>query len=232
MHYSDYIVMVDESGQPYIAHAKVYGENGRVKWGASARATAREGFNNARERVHTYLDKIKTKSGKWRYIYDAKELAAVGKRVGRNAKRSFDNAIGITARKRLEVANKARDYKKANLIDDKGRSDREVREKQRDYDRTILGRGERALNRMRDLGSRTLLSIRNRNRRGNLTTIRETEPGTSITSTYTRHNGGGNNSKSGKSAKSGVSKKASRTRRRSAVRKGLKKSSESRRELY
>lgn len=72
MYNNDYIVMVDENGQPYIAHA--YGDGLRKKWGElTGRAT-------------TYVQKIKRPDGTFRYIYDTAKKAgkkAWGSKAGR-----------------------------------------------------------------------------------------------------------------------------------------------------
>ena len=72
MYNNDYIIAVDENGQPYIAHA--FGDGLRKKWGElTGRAT-------------TYVQKIKRPDGTFRYIYDTAKKAgkkAWGSKVGR-----------------------------------------------------------------------------------------------------------------------------------------------------
>lgn len=72
MYNNDYIIAVDENGQPYIAHA--FGDGIRKKWGElTGRAT-------------TYVQKIKRPDGTFRYIYDTAKKAgkkAWGSKVGR-----------------------------------------------------------------------------------------------------------------------------------------------------
>ena len=72
MYSNDYIIAVDENGQPYIAHA--FGDRIRKKWGElTGRAT-------------TYVQKIKRPDGTFRYIYDTAKKAgkkAWGSKVGR-----------------------------------------------------------------------------------------------------------------------------------------------------
>lgn len=61
MYNNDYIIAVDENGQPYIAHA--FGDGIRKKWGElTGRAT-------------TYVQKIKRPDGTFRYIYDTAKKA-------------------------------------------------------------------------------------------------------------------------------------------------------------
>lgn len=62
MYNDDYVILVDENGQPYIAHA--FGDGARAKWGS------------LKGRAAKYIEKVKTKSGKWRYFYSPDELKA------------------------------------------------------------------------------------------------------------------------------------------------------------
>lgn len=86
MYNNDYIIAVDENGSPYIAHAYATDNKGKN--------TAR-GVNNAvagfRTRAHQYLQKVKTKTGKWRYLYTPEEVAALGRRA---AKRAWGSKAG------------------------------------------------------------------------------------------------------------------------------------------
>lgn len=86
MYNNDYIIAVDENGSPYIAHAYATDNKGKN--------TAR-GVNNAvagfRTRSHQYLQKVKTKTGKWRYLYTPEEVAALGRRA---AKRAWGSKAG------------------------------------------------------------------------------------------------------------------------------------------
>lgn len=86
MYNNDYIIAVDENGSPYIAHAYATDNKGKN--------TAR-GVNNAvagfRTRVPQYLQKVKTKTGKWRYLYTPEEVAALGRRA---AKRAWGSKAG------------------------------------------------------------------------------------------------------------------------------------------
>lgn len=59
MYNDDYVIFVDEKGQPYIAHASV-----KAAWGSVS------------GRAKKYIDKVKTKNGKWRYFYTPQELQA------------------------------------------------------------------------------------------------------------------------------------------------------------
>ncbi len=69
MYNDDFVIMVDESGQPYIAHA--FGD----------------GFRRAGSK---YLEKVKTKSGMWRYLYTPEEVRALGQ--ARKAKKKGVNS--------------------------------------------------------------------------------------------------------------------------------------------
>lgn len=62
MYNDDYVILVDENGQPYIAHA--FGDGVRAKWGS------------LKGRATRYIEKVKTKNGKWRYFYSPEELKA------------------------------------------------------------------------------------------------------------------------------------------------------------
>ena len=69
MYNNDYIIAVDENGQPYIAHANAAGGAdgaGRAPWGSN---TGRKPLYKAKEFIN----------GKLRYIYDT------GKKVGKKA---------------------------------------------------------------------------------------------------------------------------------------------------
>ena len=55
MYNDDYIIAIDENGQPYIAHA--FGD----------------GYRRAKAK---YLEKVRTKSGAWRYLYTPEEVKA------------------------------------------------------------------------------------------------------------------------------------------------------------
>lgn len=72
MYNNDYIVMVDENGQPYIAHA--FGDRAKAAWG-SLKGTATK-----------YIDKIPLGNGKFRYVYEEAKKAAKkawGSKAGR-----------------------------------------------------------------------------------------------------------------------------------------------------
>lgn len=62
MYDNDYIIAVDENGQPYIAHA--FGDRIRAAWGSKSGKRPK------------FLEKIKTKSGIWRYLYTPEEVRA------------------------------------------------------------------------------------------------------------------------------------------------------------
>ena len=79
MYNNDYIIAVDENGQPYIAHA--YATDGK---GSNYSQGARNA-SGIRGKVHAYLEKVKTKTGKWRYLYTPEEVAALGKRAAKKA---------------------------------------------------------------------------------------------------------------------------------------------------
>ena len=85
MYNNDYIIAVDENGQPYIAHA--YATDGKGE-------NYGRGVQNARTlggKLHAYLQKVKTKTGKWRYLYTPEEVAALGRRA---AKRAWGSKAG------------------------------------------------------------------------------------------------------------------------------------------
>ena len=91
MYDNDYIIAIDENGQPYIAHSKV-GDAAKAAWGSvSGRAVK-------------YYDKIRTSTGKWRYFYSPEELKAY--RAYRQANKS-GNVSG------QEKAAKQAEWKKA-----------------------------------------------------------------------------------------------------------------------
>lgn len=86
MYNNDYIIAVDENGQPYIAHA--FGDRAKAAWGSlSGRAT-------------TYIDKIVGPNGKVRYIYETakrKGKTAAKKAWGSKAGRWIDSHdAGVT----------------------------------------------------------------------------------------------------------------------------------------
>ena len=79
MYNNDYIIAVDENGQPFIAHA--YATDGKGE-------NYGRGVRNARTlggKLHAYLQKVKTKTGKWRYLYTPEEVAALGRRAAKKA---------------------------------------------------------------------------------------------------------------------------------------------------
>ena len=80
MYNNDYIIAVDENGQPFIAHA--YATDGKGRNTTKGVGNAISGF---RSRAHAYLQKVKTKTGNWRYLYTPEEVAALGKRAARKA---------------------------------------------------------------------------------------------------------------------------------------------------
>ena len=85
MYNNDYIIAVDENGQPYIAHA--YATDGKGE-------NYGRGVRNARTlggKLHAYLQKVKTKTGNWRYLYTPEEVAALGRRA---AKRAWGSKAG------------------------------------------------------------------------------------------------------------------------------------------
>lgn len=72
MYNNDYIVAIDENGQPYIAHA--FGDRARAAWG-SLKGTATK-----------YKEKIPLGNGKYRYVYEQAKKAAKkawGSKAGR-----------------------------------------------------------------------------------------------------------------------------------------------------
>lgn len=87
MRYGDYLVAVDESGQPYIAHRQVYGTDASGPRGGGRWATFRERASNIvgniRNRAHKYSRKERTSYG-WRYYYD---------KWSSGAKNAKDNAV-------------------------------------------------------------------------------------------------------------------------------------------
>lgn len=80
MYNNDYIIAVDENGQPYIAHAYATDDKGR-----NTRQGVRNAISGFRSRAHQYLQKVKTKTGNWRYLYTPEEVAALGKRAAKKA---------------------------------------------------------------------------------------------------------------------------------------------------
>lgn len=109
MYNNDYVIAVDENGQPYIAHA--FGDRAKAAWGSlSGRAT-------------TYIDKIVGPNGKVRYIYETakrKGKTAAKKAWGSKAGRWIDSHdAGITERimeKRL-IRKGRKAYKSGNRED-------------------------------------------------------------------------------------------------------------------
>lgn len=84
MYNNDYIVAIDENGQPYIAHA--FGDKARAAWG-SLKGTATK-----------YKEKIPLGNGKYRYVYEQAKKAAK-KAWGSKAGRFIDeHDAGISER--------------------------------------------------------------------------------------------------------------------------------------
>jgi len=84
MYNNDYIVTIDENGQPYIAHA--FGDRARAAWG-SLKGTATK-----------YKEKIPLGNGKYRYVYEQAKKAAK-KAWGSKAGRFIDeHDAGISER--------------------------------------------------------------------------------------------------------------------------------------
>lgn len=75
MYNNDYIIAVDENGQPYIAHA--FGDKVKAAWG-SIKGTATK-----------YKDKIPIGNGKFRYVYDT-----VKRKAGTAAKMAWRSKAG------------------------------------------------------------------------------------------------------------------------------------------
>lgn len=93
MYNDDYIIAIDENGQPYIAHA--FGD----------------GYRRAKAK---YLDKVRTKSGAWRYLYTPEEVAALG-RERRAKKAGVKDTQGLQEYQTAQYeANKARSRVKSN----------------------------------------------------------------------------------------------------------------------
>ena len=84
MYNNDYVVAIDENGQPYIAHA--LGDRARAAWG-SLKGTATK-----------YKEKIPLGNGKYRYVYEQAKKAAK-KAWGSKAGRFIDeHDAGISER--------------------------------------------------------------------------------------------------------------------------------------
>lgn len=113
MYDNDYIVLIDENGQPYIAH----GWRDSVRSAASAARNAASGVGRGvREKVK-YIEKIVDK-GKTRYFYTQDELKAFynntrnrasnavnqAKNASRNAINNAKERVGINARQRYNQA--------------------------------------------------------------------------------------------------------------------------------
>jgi len=110
-------------------------------------------FGNVRSQAHKYLAKLPTPGGGFRYIYNQAELLAAraGKAVS-NVKRAADNAIGFGARKRWQnIHNRGEAYQRKHGGNQPRRSTQmqETKAHQR-YNKTLLGRAERALNSARN----------------------------------------------------------------------------------
>lgn len=102
---------------------------------------------------HKYLAKLPTPGGGFRYIYDQASLLAAraGKAVS-NVRRAADNAIGFGARKRWQnIHNRGEAYQRKHGGNQPRRSTQmqETKAHQR-YNKTLLGRAERALNSARN----------------------------------------------------------------------------------
>ena len=100
---NDYIVLVDENGQPYIAHGI---------W-----SKARDAANSGRKKATKYIEKI-GEGAKARYFYTKEELDAYYNKGKQKAKQTVDKAkqkakdwSGVTAREKRDAA--ASDYKNA-----------------------------------------------------------------------------------------------------------------------
>lgn len=102
MYNNDYIVAIDENGQPYIAHA--FGDRARAAWG-SLKGTATK-----------YKDKIPLGNGKFRYVYEQAKKAAKkawGSKAGRWID-SHDAGISEEILRQLAKRKSRRAFKKGD----------------------------------------------------------------------------------------------------------------------
>jgi hypothetical protein len=131
MYNNDYIVMIDENGQPFIAHA--FGDKAKAAWGSlSGRAVK-------------YKDKLIGPNGKVRYIYD--EV------VGNNAKRSYETAQkNYWASKNKYGPNKGEGSRTRGLRE-------AVEASQAKYERTLRGRAEKLGKQVRSKSRRAKITM-------------------------------------------------------------------------
>ena len=79
MNDNDYIILFDQNGSPYIAHASLSAMRqrtaGALRAVGNAANTAREGVGRGVRATHKYIDKV-VENGKTRYFYTQEELKA------------------------------------------------------------------------------------------------------------------------------------------------------------
>ena len=205
MYNNDYFIGVDENGQPYIAHAYATdnkGSNYRQGIRSGFKAGVGQGIKAAwgslTGRMPKYKEKVKTKSGKWRYIYDetvSKGKNAAKKAWGSKAGRFIDeHDAGISEeilRRRAKMKSRqafkkgdaasGRSYAhKAAELRDEAKSERQAaKEMVRKYGSTALSKiksaGKKAVKAVDDIGIDDYIRMRKaqKNRPTNRTELEE-----------------------------------------------------------
>lgn len=162
---NDHIILVDETGQPYIAHA---------------------GFGRGIRQNHKYLMKI-GEGAKARYLYTQAEVQAYmrgGRKALKNAANKASDAVGISAKKKLKTAEgklqfatdsvlntgtmqRKRSGKELNAAQQKAADDfasasRRYGEAKATYEKSALGKAEKAASSLKSTKDRMKEEFRNK----------------------------------------------------------------------
>lgn len=162
---NDRIMLIDETGQPYIAHAGFFGRRG------------------ARQN-HKYLMKI-GEGAKARYLYTQEEVQAYmrgGRKALKNAANKASDAVGISAKKKLKTAEgklqsatdsvlntgtiqRKRSGKELNAAQQKAADDfasasRRYGEAKATYEKSALGKAEKAASTLKSTKDRMKEELR------------------------------------------------------------------------
>lgn len=144
---NDYIILVDENGQPYIAHSAI--GNAVKKTGSKMKNAAKDWTN------HKYIAKgVDKDTGKTIYFYNQHDydvwLQNDGKRTLRNR---IQDRLGFDERSRRDEAKSVMDRHDGGT----SRGNKQMYDRaQRDYEKTALGRMEN----LKNVGKKTLGEIR------------------------------------------------------------------------
>lgn len=133
MNQNDYVILFDENGQPYIAHAGWLDNAKNVITNAAQQvANKAKGVGRGVRQNHKYILKV-FENGKTRYFYKQEEVKAyyeakkrgiknaaeyaqnAASKAGNAAKSAFREATGQAARERMDEAANRRDTEAANM---------------------------------------------------------------------------------------------------------------------